>query len=125
MQAQQPNDEELRRLYIEEGLSLNEVAARVGYGRSTVARHLTALGVELRSKGRPRGAMQVFVDEKRLRQLYEREGMGVHAVADELQVSWSVVVHALDRLGISRHESGGSRRPAQSPREVARGPAPD
>lgn len=105
------NDEELRRLYVEEGLSLNEVAVRAGQARSTVTLRLAALGVEIRSKGRPRGPVPVVVDGALLRQLYEIEGMGVHAVAAQLGVGRSAVVHALDRLGVPRHSSGAPRRP--------------
>jgi hypothetical protein len=48
--------EQLRRLYCDDGLSLEEVAARVGLGTSnSVARHLRQAGVEIRRNRRAKG----------------------------------------------------------------------
>lgn len=44
--------EQMRRLYVDEGLSITEIARRVGKGRATVQRHLSKLGVKPKSPKR-------------------------------------------------------------------------
>lgn len=43
---------ELRRLYLDEGLSVTQVAGRLGIGERTARRRLLAAGVPLRGRGR-------------------------------------------------------------------------
>jgi biotin operon repressor len=44
-------DTEMRYLYVEVGLSLQEVGDRVGFSRQAVARHLRARGVKILERG--------------------------------------------------------------------------
>ena len=44
--------EQMRRLYVAEGLSVTEIARIIGKGRATVQRHLSKLGVKLKSPKR-------------------------------------------------------------------------
>lgn len=101
------DDHELRRLYVDEGLSLEDVARHAGCAASTVALRLARLGVKIRDRGRPSGHAQV--DRDRLLQLYVADGLGLHAVAAKLHVGRSAVAHALDELGVPRHAAGRPR----------------
>lgn len=126
-------DEEIRRLYVDEWLSTQEIAERFGVARSTVARRLRALGVALRPRGaegtRPdvlrrlkagasdralRGApkrRRTPCDEE-LRRQYVDERLSSYEIAERAGCSQSAVLRSLKAAGIERRGEGlsGVRR---------------
>jgi transposase len=87
-----------------DGLSVEQIAERVGRHPSTVTYHLKKHGLKPlgHDKHRPSGK----VDPDRLRHLIET-GMTIRETAAELGVSYSTVRHWLKRLGL---ETGTVRR---------------
>jgi transposase len=83
--------------YLAEGLSLEQIAERIGRHPSTVSYHLKRHGMA--ALGRERHAPNGKVDSAKLRRLIEG-GATIREAARELDVGYSTVRHWLKRLGL-------------------------
>jgi transposase len=92
--------------YLAEGLSLEQIAERIGRHPSTVSYHLKKHG--LSPLGHDKHTPNGKVDPKRLRQLVEK-GASIRKAADELAVSYSTIRHWLKRLGLETRSAGRRR----------------
>jgi transposase len=88
--------EELKR-YLADGLSLEQIAHRIGRHPSTVSYHLRKHGLE--ALGHDKHAPNGKVDPDRLRSMVE-SGATIREAARELEVGYSTVRHWLKRLGL-------------------------
>lgn len=83
--------------YLAEGLSLEQIAERIGRHPSTVSHHLKRHG--LTALGNARHAPNGKVEPERLRELIE-DGRTIREAAAELGVGYSTVRHWLKRRGL-------------------------
>ncbi len=100
---------ELRRLYLDEGLGVKAIGARLGCSAPTVSNWLRQCGIPTRTgRFRPRE-----VPQAQLEQLYCDEGLSLDAIAARLGVSVGTVNNRLRAYGIprrrGRHCAGGGR----------------
>jgi transposase len=109
--AEQPRYtcDELRRLYVDEGLGVVAIASRLGCSAATVSNWLRRCAIATRT-GRF-GTREV--SRRQLERLYSVEGLTLRAIAAQLGVSIGTVNNRLNAYGIPRR-----RRRSQA----ARGP---
>jgi predicted DNA-binding protein YlxM (UPF0122 family) len=90
--------DEVRRLYVEKGLTLREIASKTGTSPQNVHHHLKFLGVELRKQGGvkrpPKFKRKLLID------LYVKQRMSMAAVGRMYGVSAHVIRRELDAHGI-------------------------
>ena len=89
----------LRRLYVDEGLSLAAMAARLGVVAQTVHNWLVAGGVPRRPSPAKFGA---DIDDGEIIQLYTQQGHTAAEIADQLRCGTSLVYARLARRGVDR-----------------------
>lgn len=102
--------EVLRRLYVDEGLTLEEIGALLGVSPQTVSNRLRRTSIAARSSpSMPR----LDVDGREVARLYSEEGMSAPAIARALGCGVSTLYSRLDAAGVPRRATGGgrSRRP--------------
>lgn len=99
---------QLRRLYLEEGRSIAEIARILGCTRDKVGRHLDHYGIPRRPRARPGG-----LNGRLLRRLYVSERLGVDQIAARLKVSPNHVRNELRRHDIRRTRSPQPLPPGQ------------
>lgn len=106
----------LERLYVHEGLSLKQVADRIGppATKRIVHRALERHGIPLRPP-KPPARKQESLSRELLEQLYVNEGRNLEEVAERTGVSLSTVKKRMEALGIERRKGAwrrvGDRRP--------------
>lgn len=88
---------QLRRLHLEEGRSITEIARILGWSRDKVGRHLDRSGIPRRPRARPGG-----LNGRLLRRLYLIERLGVDEIAARLKVSPNHLRNELRRHDIRR-----------------------
>lgn len=91
------DEETLRSLYWDQGLSQNQMAEELDCSRNTIRNWMKKLGVETRDdpwENRP------YRDEDTLRSLYLDEGMTVEGIADRFDCSTSTIHNWMDHHGI-------------------------
>src|SRR5262249_19849672 len=93
--ARETNEIKAARLY-QSGLTLHQVAAKLGMSPDRVRHSLARAGVTMRSPGRVRQ-----IDAERAVRLYQTP-MTIQQVADELGCSKSAVWNWLKRAGVTR-----------------------
>src|SRR5688572_15452610 len=101
--------EELVRLYEEEGLSLAEVARRIGGTRQGVHYQLVKAGVRMRPMGAeparsPRFEREMMVD------LYVRQRLPIVQIAARLGLTAGIITYELKKHGIERRPRGSRLR---------------
>lgn len=97
---------ELRRLYIDDGLGVVAIAARLGCSPPTVSNWLRRCGIPARAsrfRARP-------VAHEELERLYSVEGLTLRAIAVRLGVSIGTVNNRLRAYGIPRRSARAGRR---------------
>ena len=97
-----PEVERLRQLYVTEGLSLAEVALRLGQSRGRVTAALEAAGITRRRPGWTGGSPPDPISRGSLVKLYIKDGKSVREVAAALGTTTTRVTAALRRHGIPR-----------------------
>lgn len=96
--------DQLRQLYVVEGLSSRQISQRLGVGFKTILRRLEAFGIEARAPGPERHVM--LRDAAWLRERYESQRESTVAIAAEIGASPSVVAHWLKTHGIKSRSRG-------------------
>ena len=103
MNGDEPAIAELRRLYLDEGLTTTAIARQVGMSSGTVWARLKSAGVEFR----PRGTLP-RLDPDDLRRWYLDEHLSTVEIARRTGTSTSGITSALQRAGIERRPLTGS-----------------
>ena len=99
-----PPDNELRKLYVDEGLTTVEIAQRYDVTPGGVRARLVAAGVPMRSS-------RISLNDDEIRRLYVDEGWIMSEIADELGVTAGTVRNRLLAMGVKlRPKSTPSRR---------------
>jgi transposase-like protein len=99
----------LRSLYVEEGLTLVEIAERVGCSPGAVGKRLRRAGVKMRPRGGPARPPDESDVVERLRELYVEQGLSVLEVARRFGRSRDWVITRLERFGLPRR--GWQKKP--------------
>jgi len=94
----------LRSLYVEQGLTTIEVSDRLGCNRETVAKWLKKTGIGTRDSGKP--PVEELTDKARVKEMYVEKRMSAPEIADHLGCGKSSVHRALDRHGIETRDVG-------------------
>jgi transposase len=94
-----PDPATLRRLYIDEGLTVAAVAARLGVAHGTAHKWLLAAGVPMRP---PVSTPRTDVSDDDIRRLYTSEGQTAAEIAAHLGCPATTVYNRLQRLGVPR-----------------------
>jgi transposase-like protein len=106
-----PRTESLRQLYVVEGLSVAEVALRLGLSRGRVTAALEDAGISRRRPGWTDGAPPDPITSEQLHELYVENGGTVREVAAALETTTTRVNAALRRHGIPRRPEPQSPPP--------------
>ena len=91
----------MRRLYVDEQLTTQEIAKLAGTSSGTVWKRLVDAGVQMR----PRGVTPRLSDDE-LRHLYIDQRLSTLQIAEQTGMSTSGVTDALERAGIPRRGAG-------------------
>jgi transposase-like protein len=105
------SEADLVRLYCDEGLSLHEVAQRLGWSPSAIYSRLVALGIARRTAW-ARNAVEADIGE--LRQLYVDEGLSLSAIAARYGCSLTTIWRRLQAVGIECREGGNGPKYART-----------
>jgi DNA-directed RNA polymerase specialized sigma24 family protein len=106
----------LRRLYVDEGLSLAATAARLGVVAQTVHNWLVAGGVPRRPSP---AKFRADIDDGEIIQLYTQQGHTAAEIAEQLGCSTSLVYGRLARRGVDRRPQAPRRRPGPTAQELS------
>ena len=107
-----PRTESLRQLYVVEGLSVGEVALRLGLSRGRVTAALEDAGISRRRPGWTDGTPPDAITSEQLHELYVENGGTVREVAAALETTTTRVNAALRRHGIPRRPEPQAPPPA-------------
>jgi len=110
-----PDVETLRRLYVDEGLSLAAMAGRLGVAAQTVHNWLVAGGVPRRPSP---ATFRSDIDDGEIIRLYIHEGHSAAEIAEQLGCSTGLVYARLARRGVDRRPQAPRRRPGPTGREL-------
>ena len=103
----------LRRMYVDEGLTIRQIARALHTSTKTVLAALDQYGIERRSRG-PRRRLE----QATLRRMYVDERQTIREISMVLGVAPGTVCEALERYGIERRKAAPRRdRPPLSPEE--------
>lgn len=111
----------LHQLYVDQQLTVREVADRLGVPKNRIIRELALTGIPRRSRHarRPRGP-QLAATPERLTDLYVDQGLTLAQLGAELQVSEQYLRRRLKELGITKRPGTFGPKPARTNRLVAR-----
>jgi transposase len=90
------DEDRLRELYLNQGLSQEELASEFDCSATTVYRWLSKFEIEKRREEHP------WRDEQALRELYVDDGLTTYEIADEFNCAHSTIVRWTNRHGIER-----------------------
>lgn len=85
----------LEDLYVAQGMSIAELASRLGFSRGIVIQHLTTQNIKLRGRGGPNRKVT-----SRLSEIKDEEFVNVHALAEKLGMHYSTVYKEARRRGL-------------------------
>jgi transposase len=106
----------LRRLYVDEGLSLAALAARLGVVAQTVQNWLVAGGVPRRPSP---ARFRADIDDGEIVRLYTQQGLTAAEIAEQVGCSTSLVYGRLARGGVERRPQALRRRPGPTAQEIS------
>ena len=104
------NGEQLRRLYVEQGLSISKIAGRLDRSAWWVRQRLLEVGVRIRPRGGTRGPPPDQQLVRQLSELYIDREFTTPQIAQQLGRSPGWVQAKLNAAGISLRPSGGRRK---------------
>jgi IS30 family transposase len=90
---------EIERLYVDEKMTLREIAARTGVSHQDIHHHLKALGVERRNRKTRRRTYPRF-DRETMYDLYVTQGLSMEEIGRRLGLSSITIKKELDAHGI-------------------------
>src|SRR5487761_320742 len=91
----------LRRLYVDQRLTVAEVARRLGISRARVERELVVAGIGARSNHyRPPRGKRAALTDARLERLYLKQRLPIQAIAERIGVSTLYVQKRLREVGL-------------------------
>lgn len=90
------NDEEIKRLYVKEGLTTHQIGEKFGVGHATIGRRLKKQGIKLRSKGNGRDDL----DDEEIKRLYVEEGLSTYQIGEKFETSPNTIDMRLKKQGI-------------------------
>lgn len=111
-----PTDDDLRRLYVDERWTAQQIADLAGVRKITARRWLEAAGIERRPAGgglANRGVPEPTAAE--LVQMIHIDHLGYRGVAERYGVDYTAVPYWLDKHGIPRPNVWDTRRQGHSP----------
>jgi predicted DNA-binding protein YlxM (UPF0122 family) len=97
------DSETLRKLYVDENLSLAEIAAQVGGSAETIRHRLVENGIPAHPAQR---RFAVAIPEEELRQLYTVEKLGLKELAKRFGATYNGVRNAILRAGVAPNKRG-------------------
>lgn len=99
------NQETLRKLYWDEGLTTAEVGKKLGCSRQTIHKWMNRHGIERRGKaGSDPNAP--YKDKDKLQKLYHEEKLNCFEIADKFDTTDSTIRDWMDRFDIERIPMG-------------------
>lgn len=93
------DNEEIKRLYIEEGKLIKEIAEIMHCGKTTIQSRLKEMGVETTKKRSGRGIDKLKDYKEQIKQLY-LEGKSSNEIGEILGKSGKTILHHLHQMGI-------------------------
>lgn len=100
-----PDINEIKKLYVDEGLTLQEVGDRVGLTRQGVHERLKCSGIHTRSRKLPHLKSRIPLAPRETPwQLYVVEGLTIKAISDRLDYSPGTAYLMLKKHGIPRRK---------------------
>jgi len=109
---------ELRRLYVDEQLSSNRIAAHFGVSQPTVRSALAEAGIPMRGGGNRKGCklpIRHAMPEAELRHLYENELWPAYKLAEHYGCSKPTILERLRAFNITVRQANDTKRGAPSP----------
>jgi transposase len=97
--------EELRKLYLEEGLTIREISTVLGSSPSTIGRRLRSFGIERRNPGIAH--FEKLDDKEWLHHLYLVEKLSAKSIGEKIGADQRTVVSWLEKHNIPRRPPGG------------------
>jgi transposase-like protein len=99
--------DQLQRLYVEQGLTYQEVANRLGYASTTpVETAMEKYDIQSRSFG-GKSKDAPWKDRERLKNLYHSKNKTIEEVAEELGCSYECVRNWMEKLEVETERRGG------------------
>lgn len=89
------DDEEIKNLYIEEGLSTIQIGKKLGTNGITISRRLKKQGVKVQE------GIRDDLDDKEIKNLYIEEGLSTTQIGEKLEASPSTISRRLKEQGIN------------------------
>lgn len=107
-------EDELRSLYVKQGLLISEIADRYGCSYTAVHHRMDLYGIDQRGPGEALAdpLTREYRDEEKLRQLYHEDGLSKLEIADRCGVSESTVQYWMNKFEIdvrSYQDAQGNR----------------
>jgi transposase len=102
------NEETLRRLYQDEGMSQQEIAERLGCSQRTVWRWMERYDIQVRQTNKPTGP---WTDPELLHDLYHEKSMSQYEIAEELDCGQNTVKRWMKRHDIEAKTVKNDRVP--------------
>jgi len=102
------NKDDLLNMYWKDGLSIHQIAKKIGVSSRTVANRFDDFGIKTRTIS---DALTIFkLDKNELYRLYWEENLSSYEIGDMYGVSNATVIYRMDKFGIKRKfKSEGNR----------------
>ena len=98
------DDDEIRKLYIEEEISIVQIGEKLGASDRIISYRLKKQGIKLRSKGKRRDDL----DDEEIKKLYIKEGLSIYQIGEKLGASDRTISNRLKKQGIKLRSKGRS-----------------
>ena len=89
------DDKEIKKLYIEEGLSTNQIGEKLGTNGRTISTRLKKQGIKVRDK-----RIRNDLDNEEIKKLYIEEGLSAYQIGKKLGASYPTIKNKLKKQGI-------------------------
>ena len=103
------DDEEIKKLYIEEELSIHQIGEKLETNATTISARLKKQGIKVQDK-----RIRDDLDGEKIKKLYIEEGLSIKQISKKLEASESTIRVRLKKQGIKVQ----SKRKAQSKRKI-------
>ena len=89
------DDEEIRKLYIEEGLTTVQIGKKLGTSATTIHKRLKEQGIKGRNK-----RIHDNLDDEKIKKLYIKEGLTTYQIGEKFGVSYNTINKRLKKQGV-------------------------